>query len=151
MKKWMLVVGLFAATAMISMAQADAVTSPKETQGLVASPVAGGTYTLVALTGPGLFVSAEVVKQGGDGSDMTFVGLEVDGVSMFNQSVIALSNVGLTQFNTYGVTLLKPSAAMRTVTIGFPMPMAYTKSLKLWVKVSESSVTQIIGRTISGH
>lgn len=40
------------------------VCDPRRTQGLKA-PAPKGTHTLVNLTGPGLFLSANVTKQGG--------------------------------------------------------------------------------------
>lgn len=129
---------------------ADSIAQPKETQGLKA-PAPVGEHTLVTLTGPGKFVAAEIIKQGGNGSHMTFVGLEVDGQSVVNASIAALNNWGLTQSNTYGTVLLRPSANMRTVTIGYPVPLTYAKSLRLWVKVSEPGVVQIIGRVIHGQ
>lgn len=129
---------------------ADSIAMPKETQGLKA-PAPVGEHTLVTLAGPGKFVAAEIIKQGGNGSDMTFVGLEIDGNSVVNASIAALNNWGLAQHNTYGTQLLKPMAGMRTVTIGYPVPLIYTKSLRLWVKVSEAGVTQVIGRVIHGQ
>jgi len=141
---------LFAAGLSAAPSYADSVGLPKETQGLKA-PAPVGDHTLVTLTGPGKFVAAEVTKQGGNGSDMTFVALEIDGQSVVNTSIAGLSNTGLTQSNTYGTVLLKPSANMRTVTIGYPVPLTYAKSLKLWVKVSEPNVVQIIGRVIHGQ
>ncbi len=141
---------LFTVALGIAPSYADSIALPKETQGLKA-PAPVGEHTLVTLTGPGKFVAAEIIKQGGNGSDMTFVGLEIDGHSVVNASIAALNNWGLSQHNTYGTQLLKPSAGMRTVTIGYPMPLIYTKSLRLWVKVSEAGVTQVIGRVIHGQ
>lgn len=151
MKTGMLVAALlFTAGLGIAPARADTVIAPKETQGLKA-PAPVGDHTLVSLKGPGKFVAAEVIKQGGNGSDMTFVALEIDGQTVVNASIAALGNWGLTQSNPYGTVLLKPSANMRTVTIGYPVPLAYKTSLKLWVKVSEPGVAQIIGRVIHGQ
>lgn len=141
---------LFSAAFSVAPSYADAVALPKETQGLKA-PAPAGDYTLVTLTGPGKFVAAEIIKQGGNGSDLTFVSLEIDGQSVVNASMAALSNWGLTQGNTYGTQLLKPSTNIRTVTIGYPVPLIYNKSLKLSVKVSEPNVTQVIGRVIHGQ
>lgn len=141
---------LFTAGLGIAPVHADTVVAPVETQGLKA-PAPVGDHTLVTLKGPGKFVAAEIIKQGGNGSDMTFVALEIDGQTVANASIAALGNWGLTQSNTYGTVLLKPSASLRTVTIGYPVPLAYKKSLKLWVKVSEPGVVQVIGRVIHGQ
>jgi len=43
----------------------DSVSSPERTQGLVA-PAPQGDHQLVALKGPGKFVSAQITKQGGN-------------------------------------------------------------------------------------
>ena len=129
---------------------ADTILAPVETQGLKA-PAPVGDHTLLTLKGPGKFVAAEIIKQGGNGSHMTFVMLEIDGQTIVNASIAALNNWGLTQSNTYGTVLLKPSASERPVTIGYPMPLAYSKSLKLAVKVSEPGVVQIIGKVIHGQ
>jgi hypothetical protein len=141
---------LFAAGLGIAPAYADTINLPKEAQGLKA-PAPVGDHTLVELKGPGKFVAAEIIKQGGNGSDLTFVALEIDGQTVVNASIAALNNWGVTQSNTYGTVLLKPSASMRTVTIGYPVPLAYKNSLKLWVKVSEPGVAQVIGRVIHGQ
>ncbi len=134
----------------IPWVHADTILAPVETQGLKA-PAPVGDHTLLTLKGPGKFVAAEIIKQGGNGSHMTFVMLEIDGQTIVNASIAALNNWGLTQSNSYGTVLLKPSATERTVTIGYPMPLAYSKSLKLAVKVSEPGVVQIIGKVIHGQ
>ena len=56
---------------------ATGVCDPERTQGLKA-PAPQGTTVLVNLRGPGVFVGAEVNKQGG-ASGLTFVILDIDG------------------------------------------------------------------------
>jgi hypothetical protein len=82
----------------------DGVCNPERTQGLVTSP-SSGDHALVNLRGPGLFLGAEVVKQGGDG-DITFVSLDLDGRNVTNISFAAAANTGLTQSNPFGPVLL---------------------------------------------
>jgi hypothetical protein len=124
-----------------------AVKNPERTQGLQA-PAPQGTYKLVVLKGPGVFVGAEVVKQGGD-SDMTFVNLDIDGRNVVSASYVAVRNWGLTQANPYGIVLLQ-SRPIDNMTIGFPEPLAYAKELRLEVQVKEDGVVQILGNVVHG-
>ena len=68
--------------------------NPERTQGLQTKPTGG--HKLVVLEGPGLFICAEVAKQGGD-TDLTFVSLDLDGRNVVNLSYAAARNWGLTQ------------------------------------------------------
>ena len=126
---------------------ATGICDPARTQGLKA-PAAVGTHDLVVLEGPGLFVSAAVSKQGGT-NDLTFVILEIDGRNVTNLSFAAANNQGLTQHNPYGLVVLH-STVIKTVTVGFPTPLVYKRSLKLSVKVNEPSVVQILANVIHG-
>jgi len=74
---------------------ARGVCDPERTQGLRA-PAPNGTHDLVTLRGPGVFVGAEVTKQGGT-NDLTFVVLDIDGRNVTNLSYAAANNSGLTQ------------------------------------------------------
>ena len=60
---------------------------PQRIQGLKA-PAPKGTYNLINLTGPGLFLAGHVTKQGG-ATGLTFVRLQIDG-----RSVVDLSFAG---------------------------------------------------------
>jgi hypothetical protein len=100
------------------------------------------------LQGAGLFLAAEVTKQGGD-SDLTFVSLDIDGRNVTNISFAAAENSGLIQYNPYGLVLLK-SAALQTLTIGFPTPLLFKRELRLSVTVREAGVVQILGNVIHG-
>ena len=126
---------------------AAGVCNPERTQGLRA-PAPQGEYKLVELKGPGLFLAAEVTKQGG-ASGLTFVSLEIDGRNVTNLSFAAAENGGLTQNNPYGIVLLK-SSALKTFTIGFPSPLHFEKGLKLTVIIKEAGVVQILGNVIHG-
>lgn len=139
---------LVAIVVMAGIAFADTVIGPERTQGLVA-PATQATHNLVTLQGPGKFVAAEISKQGGT-NDMTFVSLDIDGKNVVNASIAALNNWALTQQNPYGIVLLKSSAGIETVTIGYPSTLTFNKSLKLSVTVREPNVVQIIGNVIHG-
>ena len=121
---------------------------PQRTQGLKTKLKKGNTYKLVSLKGPGLFLTGHVTKQGG-GSDLTFVGLRIDGKSVLDLSFAAASNWGLTQDNPYGLVLLK-GAPVQNFTFGWPVPLAFKRSLELTVVVNEPGVVQIIGNIIHG-
>jgi len=107
-----------------------------------------GETVLVQLKGPGLFLGAEVTKQGGD-TDLTFVSLNIDGRNVTNLSYAAAQNSGLTQQNPYGLVLLQ-SAALKNFTIGFPTPLRFKRELKLSVSVNEGGVVQILANVIHG-
>jgi hypothetical protein len=119
----------------------------ERTQGLRA-PAGEGEHVLVQLKGPGVFIAAEVVKQGGE-SDLTFVDLDLDGRNVTNISFAAARNTGLTQQNPYGLVLLG-SRATDNLTIGFPVPLRFERELKLSVVVKEAGVVQILANVIHG-
>ena len=123
------------------------VCDPERTQGLRA-PAPAGDHVLIRLKGPGLFLGAEVTKQGGR-SDLTFVILDIDGRNVTNFSYAAARNAGLTQQNPYGLVLLS-SATLKTFTIGFPAPLRFKRELTLSVTVNEAGVVQILGNVIHG-
>jgi hypothetical protein len=123
------------------------VCAPQRTQGLIA-PAPNGDHLLVDLKGPGIFLGAEVTKQGG-GTGITFVSLDIDGRNVTNISYAAAENSGLTQQNPYGLVLLQ-SAALKNLTIGFPTPLRFRKTLKLSVTVNEAGVVQILANVIHG-
>jgi hypothetical protein len=126
---------------------APGVCDPERTQGLKA-PAPNGTHVLVSLNGPGVFLGAEVSKQGGT-NDLTFVILDIDGRNVTNLSYAAAANQGLTQQNPYGLVLLH-TAAIKTFTVGFPTPLLYKRSLRLSVTVNEPNVVQIVANVIHG-
>ncbi len=126
---------------------ARGVCNPQRTQGLEA-PAPSGVYTLVELEGPGIFLGAQVSKQGGT-NDITFVNLEIDGRNVTSLSFAAARNMGLTQQNPYGIVLLE-SDALQNFTIGFPTPLRFDDSLTLSVNVNEDNVVQILANVIHG-
>jgi hypothetical protein len=126
----------------------NGVCDPELSDGLRA-PAPQGDHLLVHLKGPGIFLGAEVVKQGGN-TNLTFVKLEIDGREVVNLSYAAADNTGLTQYNPFGLVLLKPSAGLRNLTIGFPSPLRYKRELKLSVAVSENGVVQILANVVHG-
>ena len=122
--------------------------NPQRTTGGVNGPVPTGDHELVSLEGPGLFLAAEVIKQGGI-SDITFVILDIDGRNVVNLSYAAAANWGLTQQNPYGLVLLK-AGAEKNFTIGFPYPLCFQKSLHLSVTINETGIAQIVANVIHG-
>ena len=126
---------------------AAGVCDPERTQGLKA-PAAQGNHMLVSLKGPGVFLAAEVSKQGGT-NDLTFVILDIDGRNVVNLSYAAVANMGLTEHNPYGLTL-RQTPALKTLAMGFPAPLRYQRSLELKVTVNEANVVQIVGNVVHG-
>ena len=126
---------------------AAGVCDPRRTQGLKA-PAPQGTFILVNLQGPGVFLGAAVSKQGGT-NDLSFVILDIDGVNVTNISYAAARNLGLLAQNPFGLVLLQ-SALVKTLTVGFPTPLRFERSLRLSVKVSEPGVVQILANVIHG-
>lgn len=126
---------------------AAGVCDPRRTQGLKA-PAPQGTRALVKLEGPGVFLGAAISKQGGT-TDLTFAILDIDGRNVTNLSYAAARNQGLTQHNPYGLVLLQ-SALVKTLTVGFPTPLRFDRSLQLSVKVNEPNVVQILANVVHG-
>ncbi len=124
------------------------VCDPERTQGLRA-PAPKGDHVLVSLEGPGVFLGAQVTKQGG-ASGLTFVILEIDGRNVTNYSFAAAKNAGLTQQNPYGLVFLD-SGPLETVTVGWPSPLRFRKALEVKVTVNEDDVVQILANVIHGR
>jgi hypothetical protein len=131
----------------ITRSCARGVCEPERTQGLQA-PAPKGDYVLVHLRGHGVFVAAQVSKQGGN-SGLTFVSLDIDGRNVTNLSYAAAQNLSLTQHNPYGLVVLG-SADLLNLTIGFPTPLRYGRELRLSVTVNEDDVVQILANVIHG-
>ena len=125
----------------------DGVCEPERTQGLVA-PAPRGEHVLVQLKGPGLFLAAEVVKQGG-ASGLTFVSLDIDGRNVVNLSYAAAQNWGLVHPNPFGIVLLQ-GAGIQNFTMGFPVPLRFRSELRLSVVVDEDGVAQIVANVVHG-
>jgi hypothetical protein len=100
----------------------------------------------VTLKGPGLFLSANVSKQGGP-TDLTFVKLDIDGRNVVNFSFAAARNVGLSQSNPYGLQFLS-GIGVESFAIGWPFPLTFRKSLNLSVIVNETGVVQIVANVV---
>jgi len=66
-----------------------------------------------------------------------------------NISYAAAIDWGLTQHNPYGLVLLL-ATGIKTMTIGFPTPLLYKRSLRFAVTVSEPGVAQIVAHVIHG-
>ena len=120
---------------------------PQRTQGLKA-PAPKGTYKLIDIKGPGLFLSGHVSKQGG-ASGLTFVRMQLDGRGVVDLSFAAARNLGLTQQNPYGIVLLG-SGVLQNFTFGWPVPLVFKKSLRLSVVVKEDGIVQIVANVIRG-
>ncbi len=117
-------------------------------EGLVApAPVA--THVLVDLDGPGTFVSARLVKQGG-ATGLTAFSLVIDGNLVVQRNIAALKNWGMTQSNPFGVSVFT-NGSIDTVTIGFVQPIEFENDLIFSAIVNEAGVVQIIGTVIFGE
>ena len=126
---------------------AAGVCDPQRTQGLKA-PAPIGTHDLVTLEGPGVFLGAAIAKQGGT-NDLTFVILDIDGRNVANLSYAAAANEGLTVQNPFGIVLVH-STAIKTMTLGFPTPLLYKRSLRVRVTVNEPGVVQVLANVVHG-
>jgi hypothetical protein len=124
------------------------VCEPERTQGLKA-PAPKGDHALVRLKGPGVFLGAQVTKQGGT-SGLTFVIMDIDGRNVTNYSFAAAKNAGLTRQNPYGLVFLD-SGPLETVTVGFSSPLRFKSALELKVTVEEEDVVQILANVIHGR
>jgi len=120
---------------------------PQKVQGLKA-PAPRGTYSLINLTGPGLFLAGHVTKQGG-ATGLSFVRLQIDGRIVVDLSFAAAHNWGLTQQNPYGLVVLG-TAGLQTFTFGWPVPLVFKRRLNLSVVVSETGVVQLVANVIRG-
>jgi hypothetical protein len=125
----------------------EGVCEPERTQGLRA-PAPKGEHLLVHLRGPGLFLGAEVTKQGG-ASGITFVSLEIDGRNVVSLSYAAAHNAGLTQANPFGIVLLQ-GVGIQNFTIGFPAPLRFRSELRLSAIVNEDGIAQIVANVVHG-
>lgn len=123
------------------------VCDPQRTQGLK-TRVAKGTHSLVSLAGPGVFISAHVTKQGG-ATGLTFVKLRIDNRNVVDLSFAAARNWGFIVPNPYGLQVLG-SGGLENFTIGWPVPLAFKKSLELSTVVNETGVVQIVANVIHG-
>lgn len=123
------------------------VCQPQRTQGLL-NNVEQGEFTLVQKEGTGVFLSAQISKQGGT-NDITIIDLTIDGQNVVNISFAALENFGLTQSNSYGLVLLQGDN-IKTATIGYPVPLRFNEELRLSVNVQEPEIVQIVSNVISG-
>ncbi len=124
------------------------VCDPERTQGLLTSP-AQGSHELVSLSGSGLFLSANIAKQGG-ANDLTFVRLDLDGRNVVDLSFAALRNWGLIQPNPFGIQFL-PGSSVESFAIGWPFPLRFKRSLTLSVMVNESDVVQIVANVVHAN
>ena len=129
------------------MATTSFISGAKRTQGLIA-PASVGEHVLINLKGPGVFVCAEVVRQN-DPAGLSFVSLDLDGQNIVSLSFEALSNWGLTQANPFGLVLLV-KGSISTLTIGYPLPLRFERTLTLKVNVQEMGVAQILANVIHG-
>ena len=123
------------------------VQAPQRSSGFQA-PAPAGTYDLVVVEGPGVFLVAEVTKQGGPGGT-TNVLLDIDGRNVVAISYAAARNIGLTAMNPFGIVLLS-TPQIDNLTIGFPSPLHFADKLVLSAIVNESGVLQLVANVIHG-
>ena len=129
------------------MATTSFITGARRTQGLIA-PATLGEHILVRLQGPGVFVSAHVIRQNNP-TGITFVNLDLDGVNVVASSFEAVQNQGLTQDNPFG-TMELTNGVLSTIAIGYCLPLKFEKELVLKVTVNEIGVAQILANVIHG-
>src|SRR5215211_3770228 len=120
---------------------------PQRVQGSK-SPARKGTYDLISLEGPGLFLAGGVSKQGGL-TGLTLVRLQIDGRGVIDISFAAARNLGFTQQNPMGLVLLGTSV-LQNLTFGWPVPLVFKRSLRLSVVVNETGVVQVIANVLRG-
>lgn len=125
----------------------EVVKVPQRTQAIITN-VAPGNHLLMELRGPGVFVAAQISKQGGN-NDLTFVDFEIDGHNIVSLSFAAMINFGLDKSNPYGLVVTK-QGMLDNLTIGYPHLLGYAQSLKLSVTVKELGVTQILANVLHG-
>ena len=125
------------------------VTNPQRTQGLKTNPEKGSKFDIVKLKGPGCFVSGYITKQGGT-NGVTGINLKIDGKSVVAHTFIAAENIGLLPGNSYGVVHTTGNPALDALTIGFPVPLHYKKSLVLEVSVGQTGVAQLVSNVVHG-
>jgi hypothetical protein len=77
------------------------------------------------------------------------VNLDIDGRNVTSMSYSGARNLGMLQQNPFGLVLLQ-FPLVKSLTIGFPTPLRFARSLKLSVKVSEAGVAQILANVIHG-
>lgn len=132
---------------------ASGVCDPRRVQGLLAAPVPGkhvakGKHEIIEIEGPGVFLAAEISKQGGSG-DLTFVGLDLDGRSLWNLSYAAATNIGLTAHNAWGQSVVS-GFGIKTMVLGLPTPLRFQKQLVLTVQINENGVDQVVANVLVG-
>jgi hypothetical protein len=123
------------------------VCAPQRTEGDV-KPALKGLFLLVSLKGPGLFLGAEVTKNGG-ASSLTVIGLNIDGQDVVSISYEQAALSGFTQQNPYGLVLLR-SGAEENLTIGFPSPLRFQKSLQVFADIKDVGVPRIFASVVHG-
>ncbi|MFQ5649323.1 MAG: hypothetical protein ACE5IY_05220 [bacterium] len=96
------------------------------------------------------FISAQVSKLGGDGHNTTII-LAIDGRVVFRESFKTVETLGLKKRNNpYGVVFHKGKKGVRTLTIGFSVPLFFLSKLELYAKVEEDDVSKIVSNVIWG-
>jgi hypothetical protein len=112
------------------------------------APASVGSYDLVVVPGPGVFVAAQVTKRGGV-NDNTVVLLDIDSNDVFAISYAAARNSGLTTMNPFGI-VLRSTTQLDNLTFGFPSPLHFTNKVVLTAIVNETGVLQLAADVIHG-
>lgn len=126
------------------------VCTPKTTQGSLAKVAKGSKTRVIRLEGPGVFLAAKIVKQGGS-SGLTFVTLKIDGNTIASWSYAAIENWGLSAHNNFGVALLPGRFGLETLVLGYQTPLLYKKYLEISIQVKENGVQQILTNVTHGN
>jgi len=105
--------------------------------------------TIVRIKGPGSFISGEIFKKGGDynnSDDKTIIFLIIDGEEVIKTSFKREQLLHLTQNNPYGVAVFGDD--VKTMTIGFPIPLYFKKSLLIRYNVRQENVDRIVANVV---
>ena len=117
-------------------------------QGLLVNPGTNKTKDLIKLTGPGVFVSLHVTKQGG-ANDLTQAALFLDGKNVVAITYAAARNIGLNKPNNSGIMMSE--GIIDTISVQFNEPLFYKKELRVEIKTgTDSGVVQLVASAVIG-
>jgi hypothetical protein len=106
-------------------------------------------HKVLAVSGPGSFISAVVSKKGGIGRSPidtinTTVRLWLDQKEIIIKSFEVARAMGLTQQNYSGVVWLRGEEELETLVLGFEQPLFFTRVLELSILVADPQVEKAL-------
>jgi len=121
---------------------------PRRVQGLKTNLPTNKKFDLINQAGPGVFVCAEVTKQGGS-NDLAQVALFIDGVNVVAITYAAASNVGLGEQNNFGVKLVK--GVVDNISIQYNEPLHFKKECRIEISTgSDAGIVQVVANAVIG-